>query len=91
MDREAGADFANSSALAVVVGVIGGGGVMLIGAAVALNWRGWAQRYTDLTDVFGPPRRANGDAQRLRQNRVIFAVIGLLGSGFLLAGLSSLL
>lgn len=64
------------------------------GLAVALDWRGAAQKYTDLisnvtpTPPWGDPR---AHERRLgRGNRVVFAVVALFGVALILAGLASL-
>jgi hypothetical protein len=61
-----------------------------VGIAVAIDWKGLAQRYTDFTlnmtpslpwGIFDPRKR---ERRQLVQTRVIFAVIALLGLGLLL-------
>jgi hypothetical protein len=50
--------FASSAVAATLIGVLGGAVLIMVGAAVATNWRGLAQRYTDFTNSMFSPRRA---------------------------------
>jgi len=71
-------------------------GAALVGAgtAVALNWRGWAERYTDFTDAAVPATRRNMVVDRWRrmliQNRIICAGIALFGIALLFQGIAVL-
>jgi hypothetical protein len=42
-----------------VLGVLLGAALLSVGTAVALNWRGWARRYTDFLDDALPASRRN--------------------------------
>ncbi|MDQ1743585.1 MAG: hypothetical protein QOE23_1924, partial [Pseudonocardiales bacterium] len=71
------------------------GAVLLsVGAAVALNWRGWAGRYTDFIDDVMPATRRSMTVDRwprlLIQNRIIFGVIAAFGVALLIGGIAGL-
>jgi hypothetical protein len=74
--------------------VLIGAALVGVGTAVALNWRGWAVRYTDLTDAMVPSTRRQMRVDRwpkmLIQNRVIFAVSALFGVALLIHGITLL-
>ena len=79
---------------AAVVNVLLGAALVSVGAAVALNWRGWGERYTDLTDALVPATRRNMTLDRwprmFMQNRIIFGVIAVFGVALLIAGIAGL-
>ena len=78
--------------LTAVFSVLGGAAVLGVGTAVALNWRGWAVRYTDLTDAMTPSTRRNLRVDRwprmLVQNRIIFGFFALFGLAWLIHGIA---
>jgi len=71
-----------------------GAALLSVGTAVTLNWRGWAERYTDLIDALLPPTRRSMTVDHwprlLMQNRIIFGVIAVFGIGLLIAGIAGL-
>lgn len=86
--------FADSPLTAVVFGVLLGAVLLSIGTAVASNWRGWGERYTDWIDDLLPTTRRSMAADRrprlLVQNRIIFGVFAAFGIGLLVAGIVTL-
>jgi hypothetical protein len=88
-------DMSSDSSLADgVFSVVLGAALLSVGTAVALNWRGWAVRYTDFTDASTPATRRNMVVDRwprmLIQNRIIFAVFALFGIACLIHGIAVL-
>ena len=71
-----------------------GAALLGVGTAVALNWRGWAERYTNLIDDLLPATRRNMRVDRwprlLIQNRIIFGFYAVFGVGLLIAGIAGL-
>lgn len=86
--------FAHSATAAVVIGVLGGTALSALGAAIATNWRGWAERYSTAIDHMVPTRRndwrTTGRPRFLLTNRLIFGVFALFGIGLLIGGVVSL-
>jgi len=85
----------DSSLAGGIFTVLLGAALASLGTAVALNFRGWAVRYTDFTDAAMPATRRNLVKDRwprmLIQNRIIFGVLALLGTACLIAGISMLI
>jgi hypothetical protein len=84
----------DSSLAGGLLGVLLGAALLSVGTAVALDWRGWAVRYTDFIDAALPATRRNMVVDRwprlLIQNRIIFGGIALFGIGFLIGGIAEL-
>jgi hypothetical protein len=84
----------DSSLGEAVFTVLLGAALLSVGTAVALNWRGWATRYTDFTDDAFPPLRQRMATNRWRrlliQNRIIFAVFAVFGLVLLIGGIAGL-
>ena len=84
----------DSSLAGGVFGVLLGAALFSVGTAVALNWRGWAVRYTDFIDAAVPATRRSMVVDRwprmLIQNRIIFGVLALFGIAFLIHGIAVL-
>jgi hypothetical protein len=78
--------FTQSLAAALIVGVGGGLLLMLLGIAIATNWRGWAEHYSYWTGLFLPARRPDFDERQVRQNRVIFGVFAVFGAMLFVSG-----
>ena len=78
------------TALLLVAGLV----LVASGLAVARDWRGVAQKYTDfISNVVPTPPRGDPRKQERRllsQNRVIGAVVTVFGVALILAGLASL-
>jgi hypothetical protein len=74
--------------------VLLGAALLSVGTAVALDWRGWAVRYTDFIDAALPATRRSMVVDRwprlLIQNRIIFGVIAVFGIGCLIGGIAEL-
>jgi hypothetical protein len=85
--------FANS-ALAAGFGVLVGVLLLIVGTAVALNWRGWAVRYTDLVDALVPATRRNLAEDRwprmLIQTRITFGLTAAFGAVLVYGGIVAL-
>ncbi len=83
------------SPLAAALGVLIGAVLLSVGTAVALNWRGWATRYTDWTDAAVPPPRRKWQVDRwprmFVQNRIIFAVTAVFGALLIFGGIAALI
>lgn len=85
--------FSRSVFAAAVLGIGLGTVLLLLGIAVDVNWRGWAERYALLIDALtlSRPRelRRSADEQwqrRVRQQRVVFGLIACFGALILVAG-----
>jgi hypothetical protein len=93
MDGPAGSGhadlFTQSLAAALIIGIGGGLLLMVVGIAIATNWRGWADHYSDWTGLFLPARRPDFDQRLVRQNRIIFGVVAVFGGMLLVGGLIS--
>lgn len=74
--------------LVAALGIGLGGGVVLLflGAAVSLNWRGWAEKYTDLTDVWWPPWTRRSRLNKVRTNRLAFTMLASIGVVLIFSG-----
>lgn len=88
-DRHDASLFSQSLAAALIFGVVGGLLMMAIGIAIATNWRGWAEHYSDWTGLFLPARRPDFDQRLVRQNRIIFGVVAAFGAALFVGGLIS--
>jgi hypothetical protein len=84
----------DSSLAGGLLAVLIGAALVGVGTAVALNWRGWAVRYTDLIDAMVPSTRRQMRVDRwpkfLIQNRIIFAVMAVFGIALLINGITLL-
>jgi hypothetical protein len=73
--------------------VVVGGALISVGLIVSTNWRGLGRGYTDWTDLVTRTRASprDTDERRLRQNRAIFAVVGVFGIALIAGGISGIL
>jgi hypothetical protein len=78
--------FEQSLVAALGIGLGGGAVLLFVGAAVSLNWRGWAEKYTDLTDAWWPPWTRRSRLNRVRTNRLVFTMLAFFGVGLIITG-----
>lgn len=78
--------FEQSLVAALGIGLGGGAVLVFFGAAVALNWRGWAEKYTDLTDAWWPPWSRRSHLNKVRTNRLAFTMLAVIGLVLIITG-----
>jgi len=87
--------FGRSPEAALLIGVGLGLVLTALSLLVATNWKGWADRYTDVVCAFVPRRKYKYSAEEqdrrdVVSTRVMFAVIALFGVILVYGGITAL-
>jgi hypothetical protein len=86
--------FGRSPEAALLIGVGLGLVLTALSLLVATNWKGWADRYTDVVCAFVPPSEvqvlSRGARSPGRCEHVMFAVIALFGVVLVYGGITAL-
>jgi|SRR5665213_1998577 len=78
--------FERSLVAALGIGLGGGAVLLFVGATVSLNWRGWAAKYTALTDAWWPPWTRRSHLNKVRTNRLALVMLAVIGVVLIITG-----